>query len=248
MPALARPATFDRERFRTRSEWLTDSLRDRLRGGEWVPGQRLPSEHQLAAEYGVSRATVRSALGQLESLGLTSTRHGAGTFATAANSAIRADLRRLDSLSATIAGCGYEPSMRYRSRTVRQATDLEAGRLDIPAAAEVFATERALAADGAVVAFSYDAIPRAVLRDGFQAAGIEGSLFALLAAHGLVAASAVTDLHAERGREIGWGRRPADPLYLLLDQVHYLADNRPVMYSRTYFIEGRFQFSLVRTR
>ncbi|MGH9246894.1 MAG: GntR family transcriptional regulator [Acidimicrobiales bacterium] len=248
MTAARSSVGYDREQFRTRSEWLTENLRIRLRGGEWDPGQRLPGEHQLAADYGVSRATVRTALRHLESLGLTATRHGSGTFATVANREIRADLRRLDSLSETVADSGHEPGMRYRSKMVRRATPDEEARLDLSASAAVLATERALTADGTVVAFSYDAIPRELLGDGFVPDHVEGSLFRLLGDHGLVAASAITEIHAARGRGIGWGRRPVDPLYVLLDQVHYLPDNRPVMYSRTYFIEGRFQFSLVRTR
>jgi GntR family transcriptional regulator len=246
--AVARPAPrYDRRLFRTRSEWLADSLVTRLREGEWSPGQRLPGEHQLASEYGVSRPTVRSALGQLEVLGLTTTRHGSGTVATPANREISADLRQLDSLSATIARSGHQAGMRYRSRQVRSATREESARLQLLPGETVFATERALTADGAVVAFSYDAIPRALLTALFEPDTVQGSIFQLLSRQGLDVASAITDVHAAQGRDIGWGRRPTRDLYVLLDQVHYLRDGRATLYTRTYFIEGRFRFSLART-
>ena len=58
----------------------------------------------------------------------------------------------------------------------------------------------------------------------------------------------MADLHAAAGPHIGWGERPPDQIYLLLDQTHYDASAQPVLRSRTYFIEGRFQFSLLRTR
>lgn len=51
-----------------------------IRGGHYAPGDRLPSERQLAARFGVSRPTVREALGALESRGLVVTRQGSGTF------------------------------------------------------------------------------------------------------------------------------------------------------------------------
>lgn len=51
-----------------------------IRGGHLAPGDRLPSERQLAARFGVSRPTVREALGALESRGLVVTRQGSGTF------------------------------------------------------------------------------------------------------------------------------------------------------------------------
>jgi GntR family transcriptional regulator len=237
-----------KERPANLADQVAHQLRQRLQGGEWKPGTRLPTEHQLSDQYGVSRPTVRSALSQLESLGLTVTRHGLGTFATVAHEEIRADLRRLDSLTATIASYGLAPKMTFRSRLVRTATSEERERLDLPAKAAVVATERALTAGGTIVAFSYDAIDQTVFPPDFDPGRINGSLFETLERHGHKVTTAVTEVHAARGSKIGWGRRGTDPVYVLLSQVHYLASSRPVMFSRTYFIEGRFTFSLVRTR
>jgi GntR family transcriptional regulator len=227
---------------------IAERLSQRLRHGEWKPGDRLPTEHQLGDEYGVSRATIRSALQRLDTVGLTVTKHGLGTFATVDSQEIRADLRRLDSLSATVRSYGLEPGMSYRTRVIRAANPDEARKLDLPDRAEVIATERALTASGTVVAFSYDAIDRRLLPKEFQPSEIEGSLFEVLEQHGNRVTTAVTELHAASGKEIGWGRRPKDTPYLLLSQVHHTGASRPVMYSRTYFIEGRFTFSLIRTR
>jgi GntR family transcriptional regulator len=227
---------------------IAERLSQRLRHGEWKPGDRLPTEHQLGDEYGVSRATIRSALQRLDTVGLTVTKHGLGTFAAVDSQEIRADLRRLDSLSATVRSYGLEPGMSYRTRTIRTANPDETRRLDLPDGAEVIATERALTAAGTVVAFSYDAIDSRLLPDEFDPSLIEGSLFEVLEQHGNRVTTAVTELHAASGRDIGWGRRPKDTAFLLLSQVHHAANSRPVMYSRTYFIEGRFTFSLIRTR
>ncbi|MGH8928757.1 MAG: GntR family transcriptional regulator [Acidimicrobiia bacterium] len=233
---------------RNLGDHIANELSERLRGGEWKPGDRLPTEHQLADEYGVSRATVRSALQRLDTVGLTVTRHGLGTFAAVDTQEIQADLRRLESLSATVRSYGLDPGMTYRARTVRVAAADELKKLDLRVGAEVVATERALTASGTVVAFSYDAIDRRLLPSNFRPTTIEGSLFELLEHHGNRVTTAVTELHAVSGGDIGWGRRPRRAAHLLLSQVHYLDNSRPVMYSRTYFIEGRFTFSLVRTR
>lgn len=55
-------------------------LVERLRSGEYPPGARLPAERQLAAEFGVSRPTIREALTALELMGAVDTHVGAGTF------------------------------------------------------------------------------------------------------------------------------------------------------------------------
>jgi DNA-binding FadR family transcriptional regulator len=55
-------------------------LLERLRSGEFVPGDKLPAERQLAEELGVSRPTVREALAALELMDVVDTHVGSGTF------------------------------------------------------------------------------------------------------------------------------------------------------------------------
>lgn len=54
------------------------NLQDAILSGEFVPGERLPGERALAADLGVGRVTVRSALGALVTQGLLQTRQGSG--------------------------------------------------------------------------------------------------------------------------------------------------------------------------
>ena len=55
-------------------------LVERLIAGRWAPGATLPSEQQLAAEFGVSQGTVRKALDTLAAENLLVRRQGRGTF------------------------------------------------------------------------------------------------------------------------------------------------------------------------
>lgn len=59
---------------------IVRDITEQITAGSLQPGDRLDSEPRLAERYGVSRMTLRQALGELESGGLVVRRHGAGTF------------------------------------------------------------------------------------------------------------------------------------------------------------------------
>jgi GntR family transcriptional regulator len=63
----------------TRYATLSNHLTKRIGAGKYRVGHYLPSEKQLASEFGVSRPTVRRALDYIEALGLISRRRGDGT-------------------------------------------------------------------------------------------------------------------------------------------------------------------------
>ncbi|MBO0883117.1 MAG: GntR family transcriptional regulator [Mycobacterium sp.] len=59
---------------------IADRLRTKIERHKLVPGERLPSESELVAEYGVSRVTARRALSVLVADGLIVAEHGRGWF------------------------------------------------------------------------------------------------------------------------------------------------------------------------
>jgi DNA-binding GntR family transcriptional regulator len=69
-----------RPRARARYEHVAEEVRAAIVGGQLRPGSRLPSERALAEEFGVSRATIVSALHLLRGEGLIETRRGAGSW------------------------------------------------------------------------------------------------------------------------------------------------------------------------
>lgn len=65
----------------TRSyQQVVDQIQDRVRQGDLVPGQRLPTERDLGESFGVSRAVVREALKVLSAIGLVEARQGSGNY------------------------------------------------------------------------------------------------------------------------------------------------------------------------
>jgi GntR family transcriptional repressor for pyruvate dehydrogenase complex len=65
-----------------RVEAVMRRLETALLDGTWTPGMRLPSERQLAEQYGVARNTVREALQRLAARDLLRSRRGAGVYVT----------------------------------------------------------------------------------------------------------------------------------------------------------------------
>jgi GntR family transcriptional regulator len=59
---------------------IASQMEDRISSGRWHEGDRLPAERQLCGDFGVSRATLRQALGELEERGLITRHQGRGTF------------------------------------------------------------------------------------------------------------------------------------------------------------------------
>jgi GntR family transcriptional regulator len=59
---------------------IRESLRQKIDAGDLSMGQKLPSEDELAVQFGVSRMTVRQGITDLIDEGLLYRRHGIGTF------------------------------------------------------------------------------------------------------------------------------------------------------------------------
>jgi GntR family transcriptional regulator len=59
---------------------IADELGQRVVAGEWKPGQQLPTESALVAEFKVNRLTIRQALAQLQRVGVVEICQGSGTF------------------------------------------------------------------------------------------------------------------------------------------------------------------------
>lgn len=240
------PTTRPRESL---SRWLTEELAGALRDGRWGAGERLPSEVELALEFSVSRVTVRSALQALEARGLLSIRHGSGTFVADLGDGIRAGLQQLRSITETIRELGFEPRMSWHPIVERDAGERERAKLDLVAGARVLCLERAISADGEPVAYSIDALPLERLSPQVCEDLGGGSVFDTLEMHSLLPEVAVAEVHAAHAPELLWpGERPAESLYVLIDQVHSRRAEPPILYSRTYFVEGRFQFIVRRMR
>ena len=77
MPGEIRFAPLERADLADR---IVDAIKDMICDRRLLPGDKLPTERDLAQQFGVSRASVREALHSLETLGLVEARVGSGTY------------------------------------------------------------------------------------------------------------------------------------------------------------------------
>ena len=70
----------DTEKKTAKYRFLVDTIKEKIKNGEYEPGERMESENTLSEQFGYSRQTVRQALSVLEQEGLIERRRGSGTY------------------------------------------------------------------------------------------------------------------------------------------------------------------------
>ena len=110
---------------------VIDEIRGQIRGGQWVPGDRLPSEAELTRTMGISRGALREAIRALVHAGLLTVRQGDGTFVAAVDEAAVALSRKIansKSIDVIEVRRGLEASAVPLAASRRTKADLEVMR------------------------------------------------------------------------------------------------------------------------
>ena len=226
-------------------------LERQIRDGELVPGQRLPTEPELAARLGVGRNSLREALQSLEDSGLIVKRHGIGTFVTESRPLVQGGIERLASLTELIASEGRVSGSDLVGYAVVPASAEVRAKLGLGSTMPVAVIESIKTADGKPVAVCVDYIPAEFLRQPFDPNSIQSSIFeGLQSEHGInirFAECEILPTTAHDSLASMLSVEEGTPL-LLLDQVHVDDTARRVFHSKSYFPFNRFTFRLIRHR
>jgi GntR family transcriptional regulator len=125
---------------------LKEILRERIRTGEWKPGDLIPSERELSEQYGISRMTARQAITDLVNEGIFFREQGKGTFVT--RHKITQQLMRLTGFTEDIRARGQHPSTQVLMAQMHHADEITAERLHIDVGQMIFTLQRLRLADG----------------------------------------------------------------------------------------------------
>lgn len=147
---------------------LADDIRQRILDGDLQAGDKLPTEAELMADYGVSRIVVRNGVQALVSEGLVSTQRGKGMFVRERRplrKRISGDLYGKRPVASPMKrqteAEGRRSEWEYQTR-VTTATKAVAERLAIEAGAEVVRTTYRFFADDEPIMLSTSYEPRAL--------------------------------------------------------------------------------------
>ena len=114
-------------------------IRNRIAEGALKPGDRVPSEHELVAEFAVSRMTANRALRELAMEGLVVRRSGSGTFVAepTAEPAAAAPTTGLDlaDIAAVVRGHGHHYSRRMEGHRSLMASPVLVDAFGLPSPA-----------------------------------------------------------------------------------------------------------------
>jgi GntR family transcriptional regulator len=206
------------------------ALETAIERGRLSPGDRLPAERRLAERYGVSRMTLRQALGALEQRGRLVRNKGryGGTFVAEA----KLELAGTSALSDQLRGLGLAAGAR-----VLAASERKAGPDEAELGTRVYSIERVRLANGEPVAlergaYSVEAFP------GMLDGPLDGSLYELIRGRyddvPVRAHERLEPALAQPEEAAALEIEPGAPV-MLVERTAYSATGRPVEHSRDVF-------------
>jgi GntR family transcriptional regulator, phosphonate transport system regulatory protein len=224
---------------------IAETLSDDLSVGALKPGDRLPTELDLAARFAVNRHTVRRAVAALADRGFVRVEQGRGTFV--AEHMIDYALGRRTRFSENVAAQGREPGGRMLGHRVTAASASVAADLDIAPGSAVLCLETLRAADGVPLSLATHFFPEARFHGLADIYAAAGSITAALGQFGIADyVRRVTRLSArlptdEEARHLA---QPATRPILQSEAIDADLDGRPIQSTLTRFAGDRVQVTV----
>lgn len=225
---------------------LKETILERITNGTWAAGSAIPPEPELCREFGISRITVRRAIGELVHEGKLYTVQGKGTFIARPKLDERF-IHRAFGFFEDMERQGQSLMTRVIQQQVIPALETVATYLQISPGTPVHCLIRLRAVQDEILLVSTTYIPEALCPDLVHDDLTIGSLYRWLQTrYGLTVARAERTIEA-----IAAQQREAKLLdialhspLLLLESVVYLPNGKPLEYSSTFHRGDRTRVSI----
>ncbi len=232
---------------------VIDLFMERITQGKYPPGSRLPSEEELAREFGVSRVTLREALRVLAEDGVINRLHGNGTFIRDQKTMPVQDLSTILSISTMFKRAGLAHQIVKAEHRKIPSNQRIAEKLQMTPGEEVWEIERLRATGGKPVMYSFDYFPADLVpSDGEEK--LKDYLFA-----------SYYFLFEVCGQKIDQGRCNLKPILadeklqaimklprntpiMYIETIDVNPEQKPISYAREYYRADFFDFQVHRRR
>jgi GntR family transcriptional regulator len=217
---------------------LQRALRQAIENRTLAPEDALPAERDLAAEFGVSRITVRKALVGLVAEGLLVRRQGSGNFVSAR---VEKNFAMLTSFSEDMRARGRTPRSVWLKRAAGTVTPEEALALRLSPGTPVYRFNRIRYADEAPMAIEYATIVATALP---SLEAIDTSLYEALEMVGNRPVRALQRLRAVllTGDQAQLLKAKQGDAGLLVERLGSLPDGRAIEFSQSYYRGDTYDF------
>ena len=227
------------------AELLRHEIGARVARGEVY---QLPSENDLAEQHGISRATVRHALDELERDGWIYRQKGVGSFAVVRR--FEQDLTALVSATEAMRQRGWSLVSKVLSLELMPAAPHVANALELPAGAALYALCRLRAVDDAPLSVQ-TAYLSATLCPRLEDADLTNSLYRLLESRYSLRLSTGREVLRARGATLHEAQlldiREGTPV-MYAERTTYAVSGVPVEYLEAVWRGDRYDFTVTLTR
>lgn len=226
-------------------------LRQRVRGGDYGPDYRLPSENTLAVELGVSRTTIRTALSALASEKLIIRKQGDGTYVNTRFLDVTTRFGMIWEYTNMIEDDGSVASIKALNINRRSPLAEEATALELNHSEEILSIERLFYSDDTPVIFSTNVIPKSQLCQELTLGQVEEPLpdfFHKFCSHEefTYGISEISSLAATEEIAELLLIKTGDPV-LRFSEVFFNANDRPLVYAINYFNDKKIPLKVARS-
>ena len=227
---------------------VKENIEQKIKDRMLKPGDRLPSEPDLAKEYRVSRPTLREALKMLQKERVIVSKNGVGTYINDRTPVIENPLNKLQSLGEMIKNAGYIQS--EANITIYRQEPLAEWRQKLIIDEPVVVLERTRTADGQNVAFYYNIFPESIVGKRLDQEFTDSVFHFLEEKLGIYISHCITEIYAP-SHSNPMDRRAIRILgkeIIVLQQLHFDEQNRPIFYSIDYLKSGFIKLMVQRER
>jgi GntR family transcriptional regulator len=222
---------------------LMERIKQKIEDGDYKPGDKIPSEREMAAQYSINRMAVKNAINKLQEEGYLKSIHGKGTFVV---KTMKRNLETLTGLSASIKGKGFTPSSKIITQGIVEGFSEMNERLKLGKGDKLYRLLRLRLANHIPIALEDAYIPFELFPDIEEHNFEIVSLFEYMEHKGITLTDSPQYLTIEKlnEREAKYLEVPAGTSVFAFIYIHKDINGRVVEYTKSYTLGDNTHFEV----